>query len=264
MTKDGREIGGIYSEEEINAKAILDKKALSERWAQLYEKLCETVTPALAEEICMALKEFYTIYKKEAVNWIGELYDPEYGGFYYSNSARDNTEVECEGKIYKLLPDLESTTQAFGFIASSHMADKFGKDVTKALPEWMKEQIVPFVKNMQDKENGYFYHPQWGKERTDKWTNRRGRDLTWATRLLEDYGESPLYNTPLEERSADKKSGGTATAENLKDRESFLAFLNSLGFDSKNAYSAYVVGNTLEAQVMEICARDRELEKEGE
>ena len=253
----------IYSDTEILMQKELDEAMVKERWEAVESGLCKMTSQKNASDIISALKEMYSLYKDEAVAWYANLYDPKHGGFYYSNSARDNDEVECEGKIYKLLPDLESTNQSFSFIASSHMADKFGKDVTKALPEWMKEQIVPFVKNMQDKETGYFYHPQWGKERADKWTNRRGRDLTWATRLLEDYGESPLYNTPLEERSEDKKSGGTATAENLKDKESFLAFLNSLGFDSKNAYSAYVVGNKLEAQALEICARDRELEKEG-
>ena len=263
MNTEKRELGRIYTAEEIKIQAELDAKNLENCWKKVEEKLCKMAEPKLAYEIISALKEMYSIYKKEAVDWCANLYDPKIGGFYYSNSARDNEEVECEGKIYKLLPDLESTIQAFGFISNSHMADLFDKKAAYALPAWMGEQIVSFVKKMQDEKNGYFYHPQWGHERTDKWQNRRGRDLTWAERLLEYYGETPLYKTPHQDRSEDKKQEKAETSPHLKDKESFTDYLNSLGYEEKNAYSAYVVGNKLEAQILEIKTRDLELEKEG-
>ena len=263
MNSEKRELGRIYTEEEIRIQAELDKKHVSECWKKTKEKLCEMADADLADEIVSALKELYSIYKKDAVDWCANLYDPKIGGFYYSNSARDNDEVACDGKLCKLLPDLESTVQAMGLISNSHMADKFDKKAVYALPAWMEEQIVPFVKNMQDQKNGYFYHPQWGHERTDKLQNRRGRDLTWAERLLGYYGETPLYKTPHQDRSEDKTENKTETAPHLKDKKSFIQYLDSLGYKSMDAYSAYVIGNKLESQIMEIKARDEELEKEG-
>lgn len=263
MSTIQRELGRIYTDEEINTQAELDKKMIEESWKQIEARLCERSEPHLAAEIISALKELYSVYNSNAVIWLADLYEPRYGGFYYSNSARDNEEVECEGKIYKLLPDLESTCQAMGLITNSHMADNFDKKAVYAIPAWMEEQIVPFIKGMQDEKNGYFYHPQWGHERTDKWQNRRGRDLTWAERLLGYYGEKPYYKTPHDDRSEEKKEQQTETSPHLKDKDSFTDYLNSLGYEEKNAYSAYVIGNKLEAQILEIKARDSELEKEG-
>ncbi len=263
MKEIEREIGKIYSDLEIKKQYAVDKKTVEDAWINVEKTLCDRVGASLAGKIVAALKELYTIFDKGFVDWLGNLYDPNLGGFYYSNSARDNEEVECEGKIYKLLPDLESTTQAISVVSGLHMADLFDKDPVLALPEWMKEKIIPFVKNMQDETNGYFYHPQWGKEHIDKWTNRRGRDLTWATRILDRYGEKPLYKTPLEDRSKEKEVAKVETAPQLIDKESFLNYLNSLGYDENNAYSAYVLGNRLESQAKEIVARDKELEREG-
>ncbi len=263
MERSKREFGKIYTQEEIEKQSLLDKKAVEDAWGEAESKLCGTLGENVAKETVSALKELYSVYKKEFVDWIGNLYDPRVGGFYYSNSARDNEEVECEGKMYKLLPDLESTSQALGLISGLHMADLYEKDPILALPEWIKKKMVPFVQNMQDESGGYFYHPQWGKERTDKWVNRRGRDLTWATRTLARFGEKPLYKTPLDDRSKEKEEAKAETAPQLVDKESFLNYLNSLGYDENNAYSAYVVGNKLESQVREIVARDKELENEG-
>ena len=263
MSTQNREVGRIYSESEIAKQAELDKIMLEEKWNALDKALEDLAEPELRADIISALKELYDIYIKEAIDWYAGLYDPSVGGYYYSNSARDNARVMYDGKYYELLPDLESTCQAMGVISSSHMADKFDGDIASALPEWMKEQIVTFVKKMQDEKNGYFYHPQWGRELTDTKIGRRGRDLTWAIRTLDRYGEKPLYKSPLEDRSEDKKARNAETSPHLRNKKSFEDYLNSLGFDSKNAYSAYLIGNALESQVTEIVARDKELEKEG-
>lgn len=257
------ELSTIYTDEEINKQAEIDEAIMNEAWRAAEERLCSFCSTELAQRIISELKGLYSIYNKSAVEWYAELYDPKIGGYYYSNSARDNKYVEYNKKKYRLLPDLESTSQAMGVIGLSHMADKFNGNIAQALPEWMKEKMVYFVKNMQDEKSGYFYHPQWGKELTDKWINRRGRDLTCATRILNRYGETPLYKTPLEDRSKDKKSEKASTAPHLKDKDSFQIYLNSLEFDVQNAHSAYKVGSVLESQATELVARDKELQKEG-
>ena len=55
-----------------------------------------------AEEIVLALKDLYSIYSSDICSWLGSLFDPDIGGFYYSNSAK---------RTHGFLPDIESTNQ---------------------------------------------------------------------------------------------------------------------------------------------------------
>ena len=67
MNTEKRELGRIYTAEEIKTQAELDAKKLENCWKKVEEKLCEMAEPKLAYEIISALKEMYSIYKKEAV-----------------------------------------------------------------------------------------------------------------------------------------------------------------------------------------------------
>ena len=77
-----------------------------------YKKLAEDFDKKTAE----AAESFYSIYTDRIYEWLAGLWDGEVGGFYYSNSARDN-------KPY--FPDIESTSQAFNFLHSEGIVDKF-------------------------------------------------------------------------------------------------------------------------------------------
>ena len=104
------------------------------------------------DEAALALKEMYETYyhKDKLVTWFANLFDPATGGFYYSNSARDNDQVLHNGKYYPLLPDIETTSQATGFISSSGMT--YGHDSLKdALPYWMRLSIIKFIKEKYGK-----------------------------------------------------------------------------------------------------------------
>ena len=91
--------------------------------------------------LCDALRAWHELYTDEVVEWLAKLYDAKIGGWYYSESARDNDTVEYREKTYKLLPDVESTNQALCFLESAGMVDDFDASYPKALPEWMKKDI---------------------------------------------------------------------------------------------------------------------------
>ncbi len=136
------------------------------------------------------LERLFTLYTPRVYEWLAGLYSAETGGFYYSNSGRDN-----EG----FLPDVESTYQALVHLTNGGMfVDKGGYQY--ALSEKMKAKLLSFVKGLQSPEDGYFYHPQWGYKNEAVSANyrdaRRGRDLSWATYILRALGEKPYYNTP--------------------------------------------------------------------
>ena len=141
----------------------------------------------LASEIVEELRDLHGMLNRDhkTVIWLANLYDPASGGFYYSNSARNNQGY---------LPDLVSTSQALGLVEAmlvgyeGNLTDYFGEEIA--------ENFVRFVKAMQSPTNGYFYHPQWSQEVVDKNMTRRTYDLVSAVNILECFGASPTYNTP--------------------------------------------------------------------
>ena len=216
-------------------------------------------TDALLE----ALDAIYSIYTPDMVTWIANLYDPDIGGFYYSNSGRDT-----DG----FLPDIESTYQAIGFLANSGVISR------SELPEWLVEDMVSFTKSLQNPYDGYFYHPQWAESGVND--ARRGRDLNWAERLLSDFGEEPLYPTATDRLNGevyDPEDDGfatpvslplggrgsanaallasrvvaTAAPSHLKSEAAFRAYLESFDWSPGNSYD---YGNHIAAQASQIKA----------
>ena len=223
-----------------------------------WQKFADQVGGEDGMRLAEAYKEFYSVFDDTLVDWVANLFDPTIGGYYYSNGARDN-----EG----FLPDLESTHQALEMFRDLGLADDFDKSYAKALPEWMGKRIVKFVKDMQHP-NGYFYHPQWTVEDTDKRPHRRGRDLMWANSILKNYGVLPTYDCPdgvkgekpmvrPEMPAAENKAEApkASYAPHLQDGKAFREYLEAMDF----AKHSYGHGNALAAQANQIKMRNEEL-----
>ena len=240
-----------------------------------YEKMRAQVGGELGDKIVEATKEYFSIMRGGVAEWLAGLYDPNIGGFYYSASGRDH-----EG----YLPDLESTGQAICILQYNNMLDHIGG--TKNLPDFMKKQIVSFIKPLQDP-NGYFYHPQWTKERTDRLVERRARDLSYGVSALMTAGGRPTYDTPTGIKGDGKLLDGTevdprgitpikddskkdekpaAPKERyvspiLKDKESFVAYLEANR--EKIQTAGYGFGSELSSLAGEIVFRDKQLKEQG-
>ncbi len=287
----------IIKEKYVKEELILEKGTHDKEIFDLYDYLAEADQPyyqsgweevgqrAGNADLVRALKNLYMLYDGEKlINWISNLYDSDIcvcngltasdkcdgtgtvycgsGGFYYSNSARDN---------FGFLPDAESTVQALGFFDDCGIAAGVGKGhYVDVVPEWMGEQIVEFIYNLQN-ENGYFYHPQWGMSIGD---SRRGRDLNWCNNILNAYGVKPKYKTPSD-ASAEGVSGNIlperlgsslvtavskviaveSTLELPKHLQSLDAFKTYVyGLDAYN--KSYNAGHTLSSQLSQIKAVD--------
>jgi len=233
------------------------------------------------QDVVAALKAHMSVYDERFYLWLAELYDPgEYdedgnplgGGFYYSNSAR-----ETEGYLI----DIESTGQALGFLNSSGML----KDFKKQIPEKMQKEMVAFALSLQDPEDGYFYHPQWGKNIS---IGRQSRDVGWATgSVLTRFGYKPYWNTPngvkgiygepgvsktsslREESVAEAVSRVEAAATNLNKWPERLRTLenweNYLKEQEANIHTqSYSIGHTIAEQCGQISNRDKEALENGE
>lgn len=162
-----------------------------------------------ADGIVTSLQSLYKLYDIDMVRWLANLYDPEVvivdsqgnpvpeynqegnviygGGWYHSNSGRDN-----EG----FLPDIENTYVALEFVASTGMAELFNDkwETPGALPDWVKEQVGLWFKHLQDPDT-FFYHPQWSKEfiNANGLQSRITRDRGSARTTLRKLGVAELY-----------------------------------------------------------------------
>ena len=181
------------------------------------------------------------------------------GGFYYSNSARESSDFNI---------DIESTVQAIRFLHTSGMLADFGGSYMKALPKQMQKDLCAFAKGLQDPEDGYFYHPKWGK---DILPSRQGRDLGWATGIIHDLGDMPLYDTKNGYKGTlgapsgvveqeDGKTDNSTWVSHLRTLDSFKDYLSS--FDLKTR--SYHCGNNINAQARQIIQRDKQAILDGE
>ena len=166
---------------------------LREEEAAYRETLYSKIEEDYGAETLKAVKAHMSIYDEQFYLWLADLYEPgEYGengeplggGFYYSNSARNN---------YGYLIDIESTEQALSFLVSSGMIRHLNDDLSVAIPERMQKEMIAFALSLQSSADGYFYHPQWGINIS---IARKSRDLGWATKLLGHFGYKPYWNAP--------------------------------------------------------------------
>ena len=182
-------------------------------------------------EIKEKIKKLDRLVGKEVLDFIYEIYDSETGAFYYTKSGSLDKE---------LLPDIEATYFALEVL-------EWGGIFKDGYPDFLREKLVPWVKEKQSDVDGYFYLPQWGKTTG----SRRDRDLNFALEILESFGEAPLYKTPHE------RFGDAALSrelpEYLKSKEGLISWFDSMSFDNA---SIWATGNTIS------CAK-KQLESAG-
>lgn len=192
------------------------------------------IEPKIGKEATAALKRYCDMFDDELYIWFANLWEPEIGGFYFSNSARDTVGFG---------PDLESTVQ---ILRDLHGLGLMPTGYDKEIPLEMREKLLNYARSLQD-ENGYFYHPQWGKKIN---SSRRGRDLNWAVSMFEEFGATPFYKTPLE---ITEESSSTLPPY-LKDTNAYKSFLSGLDIHS----NSYFVGNTIGSLLNEIEAAGKD------
>ena len=201
------------------------------------------IEEALGKKNADALRDYYSIFDERYYLWQASLYSEHknkdgetVGGYYYSCSGRDTDGYEI---------DLESTMQAIGFLCGSGMIAEYGGDPGKAIPKEMQKAMVAFAKSLQSPEDGYFYHPQWGKDIS---TSRRGRDLDWAAMTFKRFGGEPLYDTPSGVKgtlgaprvAGDQKSEAPASPENYREYlESYTEGMKTNSYYHGNLFGSF-------------------------
>ena len=219
----------------------------------------------LGKEVTSELQRLSDLFDDDVYIWLANLYDPDTGGFYYSNDGRD-----YDG----FLADVESTGQAMSFIGATGLGS-----VKSLYTEEMVKKVVAWVQGMQSEEDGYFYHPQWG---TDISTSRRGRDMGNAISILSRFGAKPLYPTALDRLSGGASSASltlplgfsrvvavsrvssvntSSAAPHLKSEDAFIDYLDNLfaTITAKNEKgevvpNSYSIGHTISSQSSQIKA----------
>jgi hypothetical protein len=249
---------------------------LEEKW----QAIADRVGGERGEKLVRAFKDYYRrIYTPELPEWFARLYDKNIGGFYFSNSARDNDTLIYKEEEFGLLPDADSTWQTMCTIVSMGLTN--GKPYREFIPSEIQAKIIAFLKGLQDRD-GFFYHPQFPRERNEKKVERRSRDTSRAVAVITAFGALPTYDTPngvigdgiladgrrvekpkksaRSEEVVEKVTENTASvAPFLQSKEAFLEHLASK--ELKN--HSYVVGSHFITQSSEMTYRDKVLRESG-
>ena len=286
-----------------------DEAIVAEEWALLEAVVTKDMTASLgadeaaeyAAKLISSLKRLYSLYDDSIVEWLANLYEPytcvctaiegedhclgtKYcggAGFYYSNSGRNTRGY---------MPDIETTSQAIGFLTSTGMLKLEGGRLRAAFPSGEAEKMVRYIKSLQDERTGFFYHPQWEIETLQ--TSRTARDLNYGISVLRQFGAKPTYDAPdgtkgdgilydgtrletdapasrLTRRfssasvaalvSLVKPTAGSYSPDYLLSKENFAAYLE--GLDVRN--DSYYAGNELASTASQIINRDNYLKSIG-
>lgn len=174
-------------------------------------------------EVLDGLRELRSLVNEALIRWIAGLYDPQTGGFYYSNSAKNTA---------GFYPDIESTSQAIGFLRDS-------LDV-KRLPREMEKKLIEFFQERQDPNTGYFYDTQFGSQVNQA---KKDRNLGAAVGKLAWLGAQPRYETPVEKALRIQNAaqpGASPLPPHFASKEAFLSYVHGLDWNRP-----YPTGNGL-------------------
>ena len=229
----------MKTREEILTKERLEY--VRERRSTLRESAYAEVKEKIGVSALDEMRRLYDIFDEKIYIWLSGLWDRDAGAFYYSESARDT---------HLYLPDIESTVQALKFLNTSGMIRAGEGNYITRIPTFVRDGVVKFAHSLQDPD-GYFYHPQWGKNIS---VSRRGRDLSWAKNLLLEAGEKPRYLLPTEKAPDGKKSA--SLPEYLQNIEAFKKYLGEMDLTK----DSYYIGNIIESTVSQISAAGKEFE----
>ncbi|MBO5206687.1 MAG: hypothetical protein J6C09_03790 [Clostridia bacterium] len=221
--------------------------------------------PVMGESAVDALRGLYSLYTSDIYMWLVNLYDPEIGGFYYSESARNNVGY---------LPDIESTAQALGILDTSGMTDSFNVNADSTnwdemLPASTKEELLAFTLSLRA-DDGYYYHPQWG---TQIGSGRKGRDIGWGNDILralgygymleEDYvpedggnitvslrnrAASGITSAISRVKTSTVVAASTSFEQALASKQAFINWLDEQDLST----NSYTTGNTINANISRI------------
>lgn len=201
-----------------------------------------------AKELIKAMEPFnQNCVRDDLIDWLIGQYDPEIGGFYYAGSS----------KLYpQFSTHIEPTLQAFSTLDSAKLGGFYNRDMSKILPDDVKERLGKYIQSCQSNVDGYFYD-WWCSDETKANTAKKSRDLNWSKTLLKYAGVEPLYLLP-EQRLAASNDLNTAViaatnSVSIMDRYSsknaMISYLDSLDWSD-----SYNTGNQLASQVQMIKA----------
>jgi hypothetical protein len=100
--------------------------------------------------------------------------------------------------------------------------------ILNALPPSVLDGIGRFFCSLED-EDGYFYHPQWGKGVS---TSRRGRDIDWIVGFARSNGIKLPYPTAYERLSGNAGENKAGLPAHLSSKEEFIKYLDNLNIES--------------------------------
>jgi len=136
----------------------------------------DTIILTENQKRCLAKLQEYDAMFCNFFDWFIGQYDKKTGGFFHARSSFE---------MPNLHPDIESSTFAVDIML------RFG--LLMSMPKWMKQAVIMFFRDLQDKETGFFYdkNPDMKKDEV-----MLARAQSFCVKSLSNLGAQPLYPLP--------------------------------------------------------------------
>ena len=212
-----------------------------EKWRAFEDYLGESGAAVVGE-----FKKLYSLFGEENIRWLANLYDPESGAWYLSNSGRDTLGY---------LPSIEVSYGVLCFFSIMGIAEMVEGSSCNILTKEMQDKLAEFIISKQD-EDTYFYHPQWPKEfiLDNNYQSRITRDKGSALWMLSALGREPKYKELPKKEEGAKKSDAPRMLAQFESVENFRSYLDGLEAEylaldtpEKRAYQFYIYGNLFQS-----------------
>ncbi len=177
-----------------------------------YRSSGEYCTSEQREIIIDLLSRIYGLFTTDMLSWLAGLFDPNTGGFYYSNSGRDN-----DG----FLPDIESTNQVLSILERTGAISSYDD-----IPLLLKREITFFVCQREDRESGFYFQPGCSYDNSLTHITRLARDLAAASSLADRLSVGRAGGGSM--ANALSLSGQGEILSHLSSPEALLSFLGGL------------------------------------
>ena len=89
----------MYTKVDIITEERLEKLAISRN--AFREEYYKKLVPLMGEDAVAEIRKIYSMFDHRMLIWYAGLWEPEIGGFYFSNSARDYEGISSRYRIDK-------------------------------------------------------------------------------------------------------------------------------------------------------------------
>lgn len=191
-----------------------------------------------------ALAAYKGLITRDTLDWVADMYDGVSGGFYFSQSAKENPD--------KYAPTIECINWAKDGLRGCGIVT----GQSASIPDVIRKKFTAFIKDRQGDDNFFYdYYAPENRLYTEASDLKKGRDLAAAKSVLEICGSLSEVILPDASPATMSLMSGDLASKSITDIQSEQEFLNWLSVKHPFTQNPYQDGSTLAANRSYIVSR---------